>query len=147
MKRIIFLMVICCIGLNYSCKKEDNIDFLQDLTNENNWKLVSIENNSNSDILYIPESVREMYLEFTDSSIVRIYSCCNSGFGYYSNSNYGGLAIDISGMTKMFCGTVVMDWEDIYIDNLNLSEKYNIVGDKLIIHTTGDYDLNFHLKK
>ncbi len=148
MKSIIFLIAFCCIGLNYSCEKEDNNDFLLDLTIENNWILESLENNSNSDILIIPDNIKEMYIEFTDSSLVWIYSSCNSGKGYYSNSNNGDLCIDSILMTEMQCGPVEeIDWESIFLDNLNKSEKYNILGDKIKIHTTGDYNLNLCFKK
>lgn len=135
------MFYICCDD------NKNNTTINSDADLENTWILDNIFKKSNSEILSVPSDFKKMYLVFTDSSFVWIFSSCNSGKGYFKTFESDSLVIDSIELTLLYClSDTIREWEDLFIKSLSGSYKYSISNKKMVIETSGNYNLIFNLK-
>ena len=142
MKKITVIILIVLIGLSLdSCKKEEEI------TIRSYWQFVSLEKNNIQppQFLYISDTL-EINTLFGPMGFLNINSYCNTGTGNYSVQG-ASLTISNLSMTEIHCYTnEPIDWEAVFVYNLELSEYYLIEDKELTILTGGDYHLHFKIK-
>jgi len=131
-------MIICCT----SCENNN----VHDASLQNRWKLTSITSTSGYQTTNVPEKLH-LTIEFRDHSEVIGTGVCNTGRGTY-RINGDSITIDCP-FTYMLCldSQDYIEWEVIFVSNLFYAQKYIITGDKLVLQSKGDYNLNLDLEK
>ncbi len=148
MKNAIYIAIcvfsIICIN---ACEKNNDSDIQNAANLENIWILTSVEQKLNNSTINVPDYLKEMSIEFTDSSIIWIFSSCNEGQGIYKVIPNDSLIIDSLMITYKYCiPDEIMEWEDRFIDGLQSSNRFSISKNNLKIISTAEYNLNLRMK-
>ena len=129
--------------LVFACKKE-NFDVTKNKTiNNTNWNLIGIMNQETNEEIVPPYDIN-ITITFLDSTIASS-AVCNTGQGIYTTSK-DSIKINC-GFTKMYCQLISkypINWESVYVQNLNLSTRYKINEDELLLYSSGEYNLKFN---
>ncbi len=139
MKKAIFILVIIisCLG----CKKDslNNTDLLK-----TTWTLSYIQDTKTQAFTYYPgDAAKTISIEFTNSSNIIIFSgVCNVGSGTYTCSPITD-EIKVTDLitTEIYCK--YYEWETYTVQNLYYASSYKIIGNDLVIYSSGSYNSYF----
>ncbi len=109
--------------LFFSCEKEINNENLNDIK----WVLTEIKTYSED-----KEPIKEVYIEFTDSTITGSGGCNHYWINYFSIKDN---VIKLEGIasTYIYCGQEVSGFENLYYTILKSAERISLKGAKLTI--------------
>jgi heat shock protein HslJ len=138
----IYILLILILSFTTSgCKKNDKEQINQSLLGE--WILTSVQDVKTNQIIYYPDIItKKESVTFTDSaSVFLFHGVCNCGVGQYLLL---GNSITINSLftTQIACKNGY--WEDYLRNNLNSAFSYTIDRNKLVIYSSGTYNLVFN---
>ena len=109
------------------------------------WYLSQISNKSSNEIQVNPNN-NYPQMNLLESDSINCHGGCNSGEGSFLIQG-NKISIDCP-LTKVACPQQeVMQWESIFLNNLNAASGYELKLNKLIIITDGNYDLTFDMSE
>ena len=138
------ILIICAITVSIfaSCNKDTNDRQANSSSNKkknnislnNQWKLVRVEDKETSEILEYPSNEFPYIIEFKNNNDVYFLSHCNYSNGNYTVDENGN--ISFSGFmpgTEMLCPGITY-WEDLIIGNFTMNWTYQPL--KYIVNST-----------
>ena len=90
------------------------------------WVLEKIEHSDSTGNIAIPQNV---YIEFSDSSMVYGRAECNNFFSRYNAENDGAMSVANAGSTMMWCPN--MPFEDAYLKLIREISQYRATSSQL----------------
>ena len=131
MKKIVNLTILTLAFVITNCKKDDP---QKDLISSK-WYLEEIQFTETKTIDQVPENLRNMNIEFSDSNRLHAISSCNVFDGPFYTSGSDSININV-GTTKIYCiNPIIRYWDSLYYSQINKASKYIIREGKLLIQT------------
>jgi heat shock protein HslJ len=138
MKTIFKLAIFSLAFVTANCKKDDPKDLIS-----SKWFLEEIQFTKTQTIDQVPENLRNMNLEFSDSNRLHAISSCNAFDGPYYTFGLDSININV-GTTLIYCiDPIIRHWDSLYYHQINKASKYFIRDGKLLIQTIDETVLVF----
>ena len=142
MKNLKIVTIVSIIILAFSC--ENDLNKTTEYLTDNKWIFLGVLHTDTNVEESKPDNLKEMNIEFSNTSSFHAVSSCNSFDGYYSVSDPDLIIIDSVITTLMYCvNDTVREWEEKYFNELKNAANYNIIGNRLTIETISNIDLIF----
>ena len=139
MKTANLIILLCCSFFIFHCNKSpieiesETKPFLNTL-----WTLQSFDIEG---IVVRPPNIQLYTIQFQEDSTFSGKIRCNTMRGKYEILLYNSFIIDVTHITKLYCGEESMD--EMYFKALEISEFYEINKNKLCIYYSDNSKLNF----
>ena len=141
LKLFLFLSGIVAM-IVFGCKKDDENKIVNPLLIKT-WVLTSMEDTKTNQMIDYPDSIMlKYYLVVEDSISLAYYGC---GLGHYhakywvTDSKIKLYDIEYTHADLCFDE----NWEEQVFGNIERANRYKVTDDKLIIYSSGDYNLYF----
>jgi heat shock protein HslJ len=141
MKKILTIALLVLIVAGCKKDKQPAAAFI-----DTEWTLAYIENVSTKLTFNFPaDADRKIMLVFPQSGVLNFTGICNTGTGnftidYFSETE-SGLTVTNLVLTKIGCPYV--EWEGYVSQSIGKAYMYTITGNKMVITSTGDFNLHF----
>lgn len=141
MKYLIWLMIFSSILAN-SCT--ESFEPIVDYPITSKWIFYGIKDVLANEITYKPNKIPEMNIQFYESGKLYASCACNDMNGEYKISGHDTLVLCNLIITLKYCiDDEIMLWENRYSKALSHTNRFKIKGNKLVLYTTTEFELNF----
>ncbi len=132
-KYLFLKLVLVSVVFTIASCSSTNVSTSNTSLDDTKWILRTLNNKK----IFIPESSKEVYIEFKSiDSKVNGYGGCNTFFGTYTKTKskliFGPIA-----KTEMFC-EALMDLENNFVSALSKTVRYKIRGNTLELYDTNN---------
>ena len=140
MKSLKIVTFVSMLILAFSC--ENDLNKTTEYLTDNKWIFSGLLHNDTNIEESIPDNLREMNIEFSDTNRFHAISSCNEFHGYYLILDHNYIKIDSLFSTEMYCiNDTIRTWEEKYFNGLKNAATFNFTGDTLTIKTNSNIEM------